>query len=201
MVYILDNPIIAIANMFGFIKSRNHVAVISNRIFETRLYNRYLSTEEMKNNDMYKASLRELNQFTVDGHLNMRLILERFVVHFGDLYGDCDERFLEEDGRKYFLLFLRPIINGIGNYYIEARTRSMGQTDVIVDYQGEQYIIEMKIWRGDEYHTRGEKQLVRYLDDYHIDKGYMLSFNFNKKKQIGVQEIVIGDKLIVEAVV
>lgn len=29
----------------------------------------------------------------------------------------------------------------------------------------------------------------------------MLSFNFNKNKQVGVQEIVVGDKVIVEAVV
>ena len=48
---------------------------------------------------------------------------------------------------------------------------------------------------------RGEEQLVRYLDDYHINKGYMLSFNFNKKKQIGVREIAAGDKVLVEAVV
>jgi len=43
--------------------------------------------------------------------------------------------------------------------------------------------------------------LIDYLDYYRLDKGYMLSFNFNKKKQIGVQEIVIGDKVIIEAVV
>ena len=29
----------------------------------------------------------------------------------------------------------------------------------------------------------------------------MLSFNFNKKKKIGVQEIRLGDKTLVEAVV
>ena len=29
----------------------------------------------------------------------------------------------------------------------------------------------------------------------------MLSFNFNKKKQIGVHEISLGDKRIIEAVV
>ena len=43
------------------------------------------------------------------------------------------------------MLYLRPIINGTGNYYIEARTRDLCRTDVIVDYNGEQYIIEMKI--------------------------------------------------------
>ena len=31
----------------------------------------------------------------------------------------------EENGRRFFLLFLKPIINGVGNYYVEARTRDM----------------------------------------------------------------------------
>ena len=51
------------------------------------------------------------------------------------------------------------------------------------------------------YHERGEKQLWDYLDYYHLKKGYMLSFNFNKKKELGVREIVLGDKVLVEAVV
>mgnify|MGYP000316227800 len=131
----------------------------------------------------------------------MRLILEKFVVHFHDLYGDQNETFLEEEGRKYFLLYLRPIINGTGNYYIEAQTRGQKRTDVIVDYRGHQYVIEMKIWRGQEYNNRGEKQLAGYLDDYHVNKGYMVSFNFNRKKKTGIREIVFNDKVIIEAVV
>lgn len=99
------------------------------------------------------------------------------------------------------MLYLRPIINGTGNYYIESRTRNLEQTDVIVDYRGEQMVVELKIWRGSEYHKRGEKQLVRYLEHYHLQKGYMLSFNFNKKKEIGVRRIALGDKVLVEAVV
>ena len=59
----------------------------------------------------------------------------------------------------------------------------------------------MKIWCGNEYNERGEKQLVDYLDYYHKDKGYLLSFNFNQKKEIGVKEIRVGEKMIVEAVV
>ena len=46
-----------------------------------------------------------------------------------------------------------------------------------------------------------EEQLVGYLDYFGLKKGYMLSFNFNKNKTIGVNDVVIGDKLIVEAVV
>ena len=48
---------------------------------------------------------------------------------------------------------------------------------------------------------RGEKQLSDYLDYFHLTKGYMLSFNFNKKKEIGVKEIRIRDKILIEAVV
>lgn len=114
----------------------------------------------------------------------MRLVLEKFVLHFHDLYGDSNEKFVEEEGRKYFLLYLRPIINGTGNYYIESRTREQKRTDLIVDYRGEQYIVEMKIWHGQEYHSRGEQQLAEYLDAYHVKTGYMLSFILMRKRKL-----------------
>ncbi len=199
--YNADNQAITAASMFGFVKNVNGNVAIANRIFEMRLYNRFLSVEEMRESDMYKASVHDKNQFVISGHLNMRLVLEKFTEHFAELYGDSEERFIEESGRKLFLLYLRPIINGTGNYYIESRTRSMGRTDVIVDYRGERFITEMKIWRGKEYNNRGEKQMIRYLEDYHQKTGYMLSFCFNKKKRVGVKEIIIGDKKIIEAVI
>ncbi len=77
----------------------------------------------------------------------------------------------------------------------------MERTDVIVDYRGEQFAVKLKIWRGNAYNERGESQLSDYLDYYHLKKGYMLGFNFNKKKKIGVKEIRLGDKVLVEAVV
>ena len=72
---------------------------------------------------------------------------------------------------------------------------------IILDYLGKQFVIELKLWRGNAYQERGEKQLLNYLEYYHLDIGYMLSFNFNKKKETGVKEVRMGDKIIVEAVV
>ena len=71
----------------------------------------------------------------------------------------------------------------------------------MISYGGFEHIVELKIWHGNEYNERGEEQLLDYLDYYRIGEGYMLSFNFNKKKEIGVKEIVMGDKVLVEAVV
>lgn len=42
--------------------------------------------------------------------------------------------------------------------------------DVIIDYMGNRYIIEMKICHGDEYYRRGEEQLLGYLEDYKVKK-------------------------------
>ena len=150
---------------------------------------------------MYRLALRSKNQFIQNGQLDMEQILAGFVEHFNDIYGDRDMRFAEEEGRRYFMLYLKPIINGTGNYYVEARTRNQERTDLIIDYLGMQYIIEMKIWRGKSYNERGEKQLVEYLDHYHLQKGYMLSFSFNKTKETGLKEIRLGDKILIEAVV
>ncbi len=72
---------------------------------------------------------------------------------------------------------------------------------MVVDYLGEQFIVEMKIWHGNEYNERGERQLAEYLDYFHLEKGYMLSFNFNQKKEIGVKELRVEGKTIIEAVV
>lgn len=195
-----DEKSINMGKMFGFIREENGQIVMSNRIFEMRMLNLFI-TEESLDNTVFNQGERDRNQFLSGGRLKMDCVLEKFVEYFHDIYGERDIQFVEEYGRKFFLLYLKPIINGTGNYYLEAQTRDAGRTDVIVDYAGEQFIIEMKIWRGNEYNERGEKQLAGYLDYFHQNKGYMLSFNFNKKKEIGVKTITLGNKTIVEAVV
>lgn len=201
IAYNPDNPVMDMALMFGFAKVSGGALVVANRIFETRLYNLFLTLPQVQGLDIYQAACRDKNQFIRDGRLDMRRIVERFVVFFDDIYGDRGERFYEEDGRRYFMLYLRPIINGGGNYYIEARTRNMERTDLIVDYHGEQFIIELKLWRGKARHQAGEEQLVDYLEHYHARKGYLLTFNFNQKKEKGIREVRIKDKVLVEAFV
>lgn len=198
--YSPDTKEISLACMFGYAVNAEGKVRIANRIFETRLYNYFLSEEELSST-MGKMARRDKSYFIHDGQLDMDTTLKKFVDYFTEIYGANDEKFIEDYGRKFFLLYLKPIINGVGNYYIEAQTRDARRTDVIVDYRGEQFIIELKIWHGNEYNQRGKKQLMDYLEYYHKDKGYMLSFNFNKNKKTGVNEIIFGNKTIVEAVV
>ena len=191
---------ISLACMFGYAVDSAGKVRIANRIFETCLYNYFLSEEELSSVIGSRAQ-NEKNSVVHGGKLDMDALLRKFVEHYSEIYGEKDVSFLEKHGRKIFLLYLKSVINGTGNYYVEAETRDGRRTDVIVDYLGEQYIIELKIWHGSEYNERGENQLADYLAYYQKDRGYMLSFNFNKNKQIGVQEIHTGGRTIVEAVV
>ena len=44
-------------------------------------------------------------------------------------------------------------------------------------------------------------ELTWYLEDYHLEKGYLLSFNFNKEKNVGVKTIEHQGKTLLEVVV
>ncbi|MCD8015628.1 MAG: ATP-binding protein [Lachnospiraceae bacterium] len=197
----IDDPVTNLLHMFGFVKNVSGTLQIANRIFETRLYNYFLMTADASRTEIFRLGSDEKNQFISNDQLDMRRLLEKFVEYFDDIYGDQDQRFIEEDGRRYFMLFLKPIINGTGNYYVEARTRNRKQTDLVIDYKGVQSVVELKLWRGNAYNERGEQQLAEYLDYYHLKKGYMLSFCFNKNKEIGVKEVPVGDRILVEAIV
>lgn len=196
-----DQRDIVLMQMYGFVRNDNNSVKIDNRIFETRLYNLFLSEEELKNSAFFREGDLAKNIFITNGKLNIRLILEHFIQTYHQIYGPLEEKFKEKDGRELFLLYIKPIINGTGNYYIEAQTRDQKRTDLIIDYLGKQYIIEMKIWHGERYNAEGEKQISEYLDYYGLTTGYMLSFSFNKNKETGVHPVHIGDKLIYEGIV
>lgn len=194
---------IQLGSQFGFLREKDGAVAISNRIFETFMYDAFVAEMaiDSEDNTIYMAGLKNYNQFVINGQLQMDLVMRRFYDYFQEIYAGSDERFIEEQGRKLFLLYLKPIINGSGNYYIEARTRDMRRTDVIVDYHGTQHIIELKIYHGNEYNKRGEAQLFDYLTFYKKDVGYLLSFNFNKNKETGVKEVRYQGKRILEVVV
>ena len=73
--------------------------------------------------------------------------------------------------------------------------------DLVIDYKGERFVVELKIWRGPKYHAEGESQLAGYLKRMRLDKGYMLTYSFKKSKEIGVRIVEVEGKELVEAMV
>ena len=86
ILYNADDAATDILLMFGFVKVKNGTLQIANRIFETRLYNYFLTLPEALNRDMCKLAVLDKNLFVQDGQLDVERILEKFVVHFDDIY-------------------------------------------------------------------------------------------------------------------
>lgn len=60
------------------------------------------------------------------------------------------------------------------------------------------YIIELKKWYGKEYHKKGLNQLGEYLEQYGLDEGYLLVFDFRKEKtsmgQVKEDVVIVNGK-------
>lgn len=53
---------------------------------------------------------------------------------------------------------------------------------MVITYNKKMYIVELKVWNGEEYHKKGLVQLGKYLEQYSLDQGYLLIFDFRKLK-------------------
>lgn len=105
---------------------------------------------------------------------------------------------LPEDGIKGMLdEYEADHHTGMDTVDIAQRIR----TYLVIHYLGRRYVIELKIWHGERYNEKGEKQISEYLEYYGLSTGYLLSFNFNKKKETGVKQVHFGDKMIYEGIV
>lgn len=189
----LDNPIINLGNVFGYFINKDGKVKISNRIFEQRLYNYYSSKLENKV-DMSSYNFKE--NFITSTGLDFKKILLRFQQFIKEQYSSIDSKFIEREGRLLFLAFIKPIINGIGFDFKEVQISEEKRLDVVITYLKEKYLVELKIWRGEEYHKKGLKQLSDYLEINELDCGYLIIYNFNKTKEYKSETIMVDSKKI-----
>lgn len=163
-----------------FKRSKDNKIEISNIIFTNVLTEHIVFKTERASSYISPEKSQFIKE---DGHLDMIKVLDRFQVFMKSEYREEDERFIESQGRLLFLAFIRPIINGTGFYYVEPETRSNSRMDIVVTYHNEEFIIELKIWRGDQYRKDGIRQLCGYLESREQKKGYLVSFSFLKNKE------------------
>lgn len=179
VTYDANNPIMDYASMFSIIKcDENRKVRIHNIIFEEVLNNYFIAERTIA--DLGRQRF-ELN-YVREGQLNMELVLTRFADLMHEEYRESTVPFLEREGRLLFLTFLKPIINGTGFYYIEPQTRNNNRMDLVVTYGRKEYVIELKIWRGEKYEERGRDQLAGYLTTRGLEEGYLVTFDFSKNK-------------------
>ena len=179
--YTMIDPMVKLANMFSYIRENQRgKTMIHNLVFEEALF-MYFGNKKMFEEGT-RISPYVLN-YVQNGKLNMEHVITRFRDLMHEEYRDSTEPFLEKEGRLLFLTFLKPIINGTGFYYVEPQTRDNRRMDLVVTYGQQEFIIELKIWRGEKYEENGRDQLSGYLATRGMDEGYLVTFDFSKRKK------------------
>ena len=178
--YNVDDPIMKLGIMFGFLARDTEGLQIHNKIFEIRIADYFIAKNlrKWRENDVAQ---NPVNEIVKDNIFDMELCLTKFKKHYAEIYTDKDLKFLERDGKLIFLTYLKPLINGSGFYHFESETRDYGKIDLVIDYLKQQFILELKIWYGDSKHESAYEQLANYLKSKNKDCGYLLTFDFRKK--------------------
>ncbi|MCL2046109.1 MAG: AAA-like domain-containing protein [Oscillospiraceae bacterium] len=199
--YAVGNPTIDTAKIYGIIKEANQSIAISNRVFELIICNHFIAKDE----EVSKRRITGILQRDVvqGSRFDMELCLRKFAEHYAQIYNELDAEFLEREGRLIFISFLKPLINGQGFYHIESQFTDFRRMDIVVDFAREQFIIELKLWRGEAEHEKAYEQLAGYMDSKGVSKGYLLTFDFRKNvnKQPYVKWVEHDGKKIFDVVV
>jgi hypothetical protein len=197
----IDNPVADRGLMFCFFRTESNNLVIANRIFENRLINYFNSKDDF--NAIGTKEVTGILKYDVvqDGKFDMELAIRKFAQHYSQIFTERDTDFLERNGRMVFLSYLLPLINGEGFYHLESQFTDLRRMDIVVDYGNDQFIIELKLWRGEAYEEQGYKQLTDYLHDKQIDTGWLVCFDLRKDKQTRMGWLEKNGCKIFEAVV
>jgi len=171
----MDN-VAGIGITFGFLKREGNLVVMGNKIFEILIANYFLIKEKVQIPQDGSIGIVE------NGKFNMALCIKKFAQHYYELYNKRDRKFLERECRFLFLTYIKPLINGAGFYHIESETRNLMRTDLIIDYGTEQFIVELKLWKGELKHEKAHEQLIEYLDSKNKSEGYLITFDFRKRR-------------------
>ncbi len=174
----MDNATIRKGVVYGVFK-QNGKLKIHNQIYAQRIYNYLISNIEVnQENDFYDSE----NQFLLPNQsLNFKRVLQRFQAYMKENFATKDQHFWEKQWRLIFLAFLRPILNGKGYDFREVEISDEKRLDVVITYGKFKYIVELKIWRGQDYHERGLAQLGNYLERQNINIGYLVIFDLRRE--------------------
>jgi hypothetical protein len=176
----IDDPVVNRALMFCFLKRRdNKQVIIHNRIFEIRI-SKYMITKDARVGKDKRVTGILKQDVVKDGRFDMELCLRKFAKHYRELFNESDLAFLERQGKMLFLSYIAPLLNGDGFYHIESQLSDLRRMDIVVDYNREQFIIELKLWHGEAGRTAAYEQLAGYLRSKGATRGYLVTFDLRK---------------------
>ncbi|MGE5340356.1 MAG: AAA family ATPase [Candidatus Omnitrophota bacterium] len=136
-----------------------------------------------------------------NGELDMDKLLREFQKFYRRNSEAWLGRFEYKESAQHLLLmaFLQRVINS-GGEIIREMALGNGRIDMLVQFRGQEFALELKIKRDNYTLEDGKEQLDRYLDRLGLKKGYLVIFDpsdIEWEKKIYMNEISYNDKNII----
>ena len=131
-----------------------------------------------------------LDYLTPIGRIDMGLLLDNFrdfIARAGFKILQVPDTPQESVGRHLLLAYLDQFVKDIGGFmHIEVQT-GRGRMDIIITHNQQKYIIETKIWRGENRYQAGKKQLAAYLRTEGVTEGNYIVFDHREDPEPQVE--------------
>ena len=179
----MDDDIISELATYGVIKkSADGMCEILNPIYLYRIMRTFKPTVNGLEHQYLPGGGNEgfFNYLTPAGYIDMQPLLDNFrdfITRVGFRILQVPDTPQESVGRHLLLAYLDQFVKIIGGFmHIEVQT-GRGRMDLIITHNQRKYIIETKIWRGDNRYQAGKRQLAAYLNTEGVTEGYYIVFD------------------------
>jgi hypothetical protein len=161
----------------GILAKRGKDLVVANPIYQ-----------EVIPRELSFGTQESLTQKTIwyqneDGTINCNKLLESFQQFFRENSDIWVEKFDYKESAPHILLmaFLQRIINGGGRIH---REYALGRrrVDLLIEWQKQRIVIELKIYRNEKTLQNGLKQTAGYMDLKNATDGHLIIFDRRKEK-------------------
>jgi hypothetical protein len=154
-------------------------------IITNQIYNEIIPRVLNKNfQDLMAPKVERQWYIKSDGKLDLDLLLKDFQK----FYRRNSESWLgnfsfQESGKQLLLMaFLQRIVNGGGKIDREMAV-GRGRCDLYIEFEGDCFVLELKIKYSEEYAEEGRDQISGYLDKVGLPHGYLILFE-NKPSSV-----------------
>lgn len=189
----LSNDDISELVTYGVVaEGKEGYCVIENPIYQRIVFNTFYPLFNNVEDEYFSDTVRGFSDFlTPSGRINMKALIENFcdfIKRAGFRILEVPDTPQEFVGQYLLRAYLDTFVKQIrASIYLEVPT-GRGRTDLIILYKGQKYIVETKLWNGEEAYQRGKKQLTEYLELEQTEDGYYVVFDHRTRKAMERRE-------------
>ena len=176
-----DNDIINALTTYGIItKGSDRRCEIVNSIYLHRIVQAFKPIVNGLERDYFPEDTEYSQYLTSTGQIQMERLLDNFrdfIARAGFRILQVPETPQEFIGQHLLFAYLDQFVTSVnGAMYIEVPT-GRGRMDLLIIHNERKYIVETKLWRGEQRYTQGKQQLAAYLATEGVTEGSYVVFD------------------------